>query len=113
MEIIRHETKVRMSKAVIHNNTAYLCGQVGSGADIRIQTIDMLGRVDAILESIGTDKSRILSATIYISDMANFADMNDVWDSWVVEGKAPARACVEAKMARDTLLVEISVVAAV
>ena len=111
MEIKRFETKVRMSKAVIHGNTAYLCGQTGAGENITEQTKDMLSRVDSILSSIGSDKSKILSATIYIKDMSLFAQMNEVWDSWVVEGCAPARACVEASMAREVLLVEVSIIA--
>lgn len=113
MEIKRHETKPRMSRAVIHNNTIYLCGQTSDGKDITEQTTLMLDKVQALLKDVGSDKSKILSATIYLSDMVNFAGMNAVWDSWVVEGLAPARACVEAKMCRDALLVEISVIAAV
>ncbi len=113
MEIMRFETKTRMSKAVIHGDTAYLCGQVGAGENITEQTKDMLSRVDNILASIGSNKSKILSATIYIKDMDLFSQMNDVWDTWVVEDCAPARACVEASMARDALLVEISIIAAV
>ena len=113
MSIKRHDVKARMSRAVIHNNTAYLCGQTAEGKDITEQTEVMLAKVDALLAEIDTDKTRILSATIYVSDMVNFAAMNAVWDSWVAEGMSPARACVEAKMCRDTILVEISVIAAV
>jgi enamine deaminase RidA (YjgF/YER057c/UK114 family) len=113
MEIKRHEIKDRMSRAVIHNNTAYLCGQTSDGTDITEQTILMLEKVDNLLKDIGSDKTKILSATIYLSNMENFAGMNAVWDSWVQKGMTPARACVEAKMSRDTLLVEISVIAAV
>ncbi|WP_294965532.1 RidA family protein [Sulfurimonas sp.] len=113
MEIKRFETKTRMSKAVIHGNTAYLCGQTGAGENITEQTKDMLSRVDSILESIGTHKSKILSATIYIKDMSLFSQMNAVWDDWVEEGYPPARACVEASMARDVLLVEVSIITAI
>ena len=72
----------------------------------------MLDKVEVLLEQAGSDKEHILSATIYIKDMSMFAEMNAVWDSWVPAGYAPARACVEASMARDALLVEISVIAA-
>lgn len=115
MDIQRFETNQRMSRAVIHNNTVYLCGQVASdaSADMAEQTRTTLEKIDALLASVGTDKTRMLSVTIYISDMALFQEMNAVWDAWVPEGLAPARACVQAKMARPELLVEMSVIAAV
>ena len=105
----------RMSKIVIHNDTIYLCGQVAkdSDADIKEQTVTMLDKVDELLIQAGSDREHILSATIYVKDMKHFADMNAVWDAWVVEGRSPARACVEASLARAELLVEISVVASV
>ncbi len=80
--------------------------------DITEQTQTMLDKVDVLLAQAGSDKEHMLSATIYIKDMSMFAEMNAVWDNWVPAGHAPARACVEASMARDTLLVEISVIAA-
>lgn len=112
--IERQETKARMSRVVKHNGTIYLCGQVCADAtkDITEQTLTMLDKVEVLLEQAGSDKEHILSATIYIKDMSMFAEMNAVWDSWVPAGYAPARACVEASMARDALLVEISVIAA-
>ncbi len=115
MDIQRFETGQRMSRAVIHNNTVYLCGQVAAdaSADMAEQTRTTLAKVDALLASVGTDKSRMLSVTIYVSTMALFQEMNAVWDAWAPEGAAPARACVEAKMARPELLVEVSVIAAV
>ena len=115
MEIKRYETKQRMSRAVIHNNTIYLCGQVAkdSTKGIKEQTETMLEKVDELLNNYGSHRDKILSATIYLKDMKLFAEMNSVWDNWVNEGFAPARACVEASMAREDLLVEISVVAAV
>ena len=115
MEIKRHEIKQRMSRAVVYNNTVYLCGQVAkdSTKGIKEQTTTTLEKVEELLASVGTNKDKILSATIYIKDMAMFQDMNSVWDNWVNEGFAPARACVEAKMAREELLVEVSIVAAV
>jgi enamine deaminase RidA (YjgF/YER057c/UK114 family) len=114
MEIKRVETKPRMSRIVIHNGIAYLCGQVAKDADkgITEQTETMLEKVTELLEQAGSDKEHLLSATIYIKDMKDFAKMNEVWDNWVPEGYAPARACVEAAMARPQLLVEISVIAA-
>ncbi|MCP4955704.1 RidA family protein [Photobacterium aquimaris] len=112
--IERQETKARMSRIVKHNGTIYLCGQVCADAskDITEQTQTMLDKVETLLEQAGSDKEHMLSATIYIKDMSMFAEMNAVWDNWVPAGYAPARACVEASMARDTLLVEISVIAA-
>ncbi|MDB4837087.1 RidA family protein [Marinomonas sp.] len=113
--IERMEVGQRMSRIVKHNETVYLCGQVAADAntDISEQTQTMLDKVDGLLEKAGSDRSYILSATIYIRDMKDFAAMNAVWDKWIPEGHAPARACVEARMARAELLVEISVIAAV
>jgi enamine deaminase RidA (YjgF/YER057c/UK114 family) len=115
MTINRMETKQRMSRIVIHNDVIYLCGQIAEDANkgIRDQTGTMLDKVEYLLEKAGSDKKHILSATIYIKSMDLFAQMNEVWDNWVPEGHAPARACVEARMARKELLVEISVIAAV
>ena len=112
--IERIETKARMSKIVKHNGTVYLCGQVCEDAsdDITGQTKTMLAKVDTLLAQAGSSREHILSATIYLKTMDDFAKMNEVWDAWVPEGHAPARACVQAAMARDVLLVEISVVAA-
>ena len=115
MSIQRQDTKPRMSRVVIHNDTIYLCGQVCKDATkgITEQTATMLEKVDELLLQSGSDRKHLLSATIYVRDMKDFAAMNAVWDAWVPEGYAPARACVEARMARPELLVEISVVAAV
>ncbi|MGB0467319.1 MAG: RidA family protein [Pontibacterium sp.] len=114
MSITRIETGQRMSRIVIHNNTVYLCGQVAAdaAAGIEEQTRTTLAKVDALLAQAGSDREHILSATVYIRDMKDFAAMNAVWDAWVPEGHAPARACVEARMARQELLFEVSVVAA-
>ena len=113
--IERQEVKQRMSRVVIHNGTIYLCGQVCQDASkgIEEQTQTMLDKVDTLLAQAGSDREHMLSATVYVRDMKDFAAMNAVWDAWVPEGHAPARACVEARMARPELLVEISVVAAV
>lgn len=115
MSIQRQETKQRMSRIVIHNDTVYLCGQVCKDATEGIveQTETMLEKVDELLLQVGSSREHILSATVYVRDMKDFAAMNEVWDAWVAEGHAPARACVEARMARAELLVEISVVAAI
>jgi len=114
MTITRLETKPRMSRIVKHNGVIYLCGQVCKDASqgITEQTSSMLEKVDELLAQAGSDKEHILSATIYVKDMNDFSQMNEVWDAWVPAGFAPARACVEAAMARDVLLVEISVIAA-
>jgi enamine deaminase RidA (YjgF/YER057c/UK114 family) len=113
--IERLQTKQRMSRIVKHNSTIYLCGQVCADAtkDITEQTQTMLDKVDELLIEAGSSREAILSATIYVKSMSeHFAAMNAVWDAWVPEGFAPARACVEASMAREALLVEISVIAA-
>jgi len=104
-----------MSRIVIHNDTIYLCGQVCKDATKAIseQTATTLEKVDELLLEAGSDREHMLSATVYIRDMKDFAAMNAVWDAWAPEGHAPARACVEARMARAELLVEVSVVAAV
>jgi enamine deaminase RidA (YjgF/YER057c/UK114 family) len=114
MKIERMETKQRMSRIVKHNGVIYLCGQVCADAtqDITHQTQTMLDKVDSLLIQAGSDRKHMLSATIYLKTMDDFAKMNEVWDNWVPEGFAPARACVTADMAREALLVEISVVAA-
>ena len=110
--IERQETGQRMSKIVKHNGTVYLCGQVGSGDTVTEQTQDCLARVDGLLEQAGSSREQILQAIIWVSDMAHFAEMNAVWDAWVPEGHAPARACGEAKLARPELKVEVIVTAA-
>ena len=114
MTITRLETSERMSKIVVHNQTVYLCGQVADNSNEAVgpQTEYMLSKVDRLLEQAGSDSEHLLSATIYLRDMKDFIEMNTVWDGWVPAGAAPARACVEARMARPDLLVEISVIAA-
>ncbi len=114
MDITRIDSTPRMSRIVEHNNTIYLCGQTAKDAntDIKEQTITTLEKVEAFLEKAGSDKKHILSVTIYVRDMKDFAAMNEVWDAWVEDGHQPARACVEARIARPELLVEMSVIAA-
>lgn len=111
-EITRHHTTPRMSQIVIHGDTVYLAGQVGEGATVAAQTQSCLDKVDALLAEAGTGKSRILQTTIWLADMSDFAEMNAVWDAWVAEGHAPARACGEAALARPDLRVEVMVIAA-
>ena len=111
--IERLHTSERMSKIVKHNGVAYLCGQVGAGDTVADQTADCLSRVDALLNEAGSDRAHILQAIVWLSDMADFAEMNAVWDAWVPAGHAPARACGEAKLARDVLKVEIIVTAVI
>ena len=88
MSIQRQETKQRMSRIVIHNDTVYLCGQVGKDANqgITEQTATMLEKVDELLLQAGSDRQHMLSATVYVRDMKDFAAMNEVWDAWVQKG---------------------------
>ncbi len=112
----RHGTTARASKIVTHGGVIYLSGQVAEDpeADIQEQTRSTLARVEALLKEAGSSTSHLLTATIYLRDIDNhFALMNEVWNAWVPEGHAPARACVEAHMARPALLVEICVTAAI
>ena len=113
MSIQRIGSGPRMSQAVIHGDTVYLAGQVGApGQSVTAQTQAVLASVDALLAQAGTDKSKILSATIWLADMADFAEMNAVWDVWVDGKDAPARATGEAKLATPDYKVEVIVVAA-
>ena len=113
MSIKRIQTGPRMSQAVIHNKTVYLAGQVGTGATVAIQTRDILASIDALLAEAGTDKSRLLSATIWLTDMATFGEMNGVWERWIVPGAAPARATVlSPALAGSAYKIEIGVIAA-
>ena len=116
MSIRRIGAGARMSKAVVHGNTVYLAGQVADktkGASVADQTQEIVGIIDALLAEAGSDKTKILSATIYLSDIATFPQMNAVWDTWVVQGHTPARATVEAKLAAPEYTVEIAVIAAI
>jgi enamine deaminase RidA (YjgF/YER057c/UK114 family) len=115
MKIERHDVGPRMSKVVVHGDTVYLAGIVADspkGKSTADQTRDILAQIDGFLARAGTDKSKLLSANIWITDMANFAEMNSVWDAWVSPGNAPARATVEAGLASPDYKVEIMVVAA-
>ena len=114
MTIDRRHTGPRMSQIVVHGDTVYLAGQVADdrSADVRGQTGQILAKIDRYLAEAGTDKSKLLSATIWLSDISTFNEMNAVWDAWVAEGNPPARACVEAKLAAPELKVEVGVIAA-
>jgi len=113
MAIERIESGPRMSQAVIHGDTVYLAGQVGApGQSVTVQTQAVLASVEKLLAQAGSDKSKILSATIWLADMADFAEMNAVWDKWVDGKDAPARATGEAKLATPDYKVEVIIVAA-
>lgn len=113
-EIKRINIGPRMSDIVIHNGTAYLAGKVASNpeAGIAAQTANVLQTIDRLLAEAGTDKSRVLRADIFLKSMADFAEMNKVWDAWVVPGATPARATTQSELARTELLIEIVIVAA-
>ena len=117
MTIERRNVGKRLSDLVINraSGTAYLSGQVADDpkADITGQTQQVLAQIDDLLFEAGTDKSKILSATIYLPDMGDFGAMNAVWEKWVVPGETPARATVAAKLAAPEYKIEIQVVAAV
>lgn len=114
MAIERIGTGARMSQAVIHGDTVYLAGQVADDPtpSVAEQTRQVLAKIDALLKSAGSDKSRLLSANVWLADIGRFAEMNEVWDKWVAPGHTPARATVEAALAAPKYLVEIMVVAA-
>ena len=116
MTIQRIDVGERMSQAVIHNGVVYTAGQVAmtkGGTSYGEQTQEILDQIDALLAKAGTDKSKLIRATIWITDMARFDEMNAVWDAWVSPGTTPARACVESKLAFPQFDVEIMVEAAV
>ncbi len=113
MTIRRIEPGPRMSQAVVHGDKVYLAGQVGTpGKSVAEQTIAVLAEIDRLLALAGTDKSKILTAQIWLDDMRDFAEMNSVWDAWVDKANPPARATGEASLATPEYRVEIIVVAA-
>ena len=114
MTIRRIDSDRRMSQAVIHGNTVYLSGQVGApGESVTLQTKAVLAAIESLLAEVGTDKSKLLQCTIWLADMADFAEMNLVWDAWIGGKDAPARATGEAKLATPEYKVEIIAVAAI
>jgi enamine deaminase RidA (YjgF/YER057c/UK114 family) len=114
MTITRAHSTQRMSQLVVHGNTAYLAGQVAADfdADITTQTQSCLDKVEALLTEADSSKDHILSTTIIVRDMGDFAAMNVVWDAWIADHGKPARACIEAAMATPKILVEVCVIAA-
>ena len=113
MTITRIEAGPRMSQAVVHGNTVYLAGQVGApGESVTAQTKAVLASIEKLLAEVGSDKSKLLSATIWMADMADFAEMNAVWDAWIDGKDPPARATGEAKLATPDYKVEIIAIAA-
>ncbi len=110
--IQRLHTTERLSKIVKHNGVAYFCGQVGDGDTVTAQTTDCLGRIDALLTEAGSNRESILQAIIWVADITDVVEMNEVWNAWIPPGHAPARACGEAKLGRAELKVEIIVTAA-
>ena len=114
MTIDRRHVGKRLSDMVIHNGTIYLAGQVADdrSADITTQARQVLANIDRLLAEAGSDKRCVLSATIYLADMASYAAMNAVWDSWIPEGDTPARATVEAALAHPDYKIEIQAIAA-
>ncbi len=113
MTIQRIDAGPRMSEAVIHNGTIYLAGQIGSPeSDISGQTRETLAEIDALLARCGSDRSRILSATVWLADMGDYAAMNAVWDAWVDKANPPARATGEVRLFEPGYRIEIIVVAA-
>ena len=115
MQIKRYDAGKRMSQAAVYGGFAFLAGQVAddSSQDVKGQTAQILAKIDALLTRVGSDKTRILSATIWLASSASYNDVNEVWDAWIPAGEAPARACVESKLAFPQYTVEIGVIAAV
>ncbi|OAT18790.1 putative translation initiation inhibitor [Buttiauxella noackiae ATCC 51607] len=114
MSIVRIKPEARWSDAVIHNNTLYYTGVPGNlDADAYEQTANTLAQIDAVLLEQGSDKSKILDATIFLPESTDFAAMNKAWDEWVVAGHAPVRCTVQAKLMNPRYKVEIKIIAAV
>ena len=113
-KIERFHVGTRMSEMAVHSGTVYLAGQVTTddNLDIAGQTANVLAQIDTLLAEAGSDKSHILMCQIYLSDLANFAAMNQVWDSWVTPGQSPPRATVQAALAKPAWLIEVVLTAA-
>ena len=115
MKIERHDVAARMSKVVVHGDTVYLAGIVADspkGKSTTEQTKSILGQIDGFLAKAGTDKSKLLTATIWLSDIRTVDEFNKVWDAWVIAGQTPARACIEALLQGPDKKIEIQVTAA-
>jgi enamine deaminase RidA (YjgF/YER057c/UK114 family) len=114
MKIERQDTGPRMSRIVVHGDTVYLAGltaEKAAGQSVAEQTREILGNIDALLKKAGTDKSKLLQATIWLQDIRTVDEMNKVWDAWVTPGETPARACIEARLQSPAKMVEIRVIA--
>jgi enamine deaminase RidA (YjgF/YER057c/UK114 family) len=113
--IQRLQPGARLSGAVIHAAVVYLSGQVpeDATADIQVQTQSVLSRIDRLLADAGTDKSHLLTVTIYLADISDFAAMNKVWENWAIQGSLPARTTVEARLANPAYRIEVTATAAV
>jgi enamine deaminase RidA (YjgF/YER057c/UK114 family) len=115
MTIQRFDNGPRMSRVVVHGDTVYLAGLTAEktvGQGVAEQTGEILARIDGLLKQGGTDKSKLLQATIWLTDIRIVDDFNKVWDAWVIPGQAPARACIEARLQSPAKLIEIQVTAA-
>jgi enamine deaminase RidA (YjgF/YER057c/UK114 family) len=114
MTIQRHNVGKRLSEIVVHNGVAYLAGEVPDDTtkDVTGQTAEVLAKIDKLLAQVGSDKTKILSAQIFLPDMKDFAGMNAAWEAWIPAGQTPARATIEAKLANPALKVEIMCIAA-
>ena len=114
MTIQRHNVGKRLSEIVVHNGTVYLAGEVpdDTSKDVTGQTEEVLAKIEKLLKQVGTDKSRLISAQIFLRDIGDFAGMNVAWEKWVVPGCTPARATIEAKLANADYRVEIMCIAA-
>ena len=115
MTVQRHNVGKRLSEIVVHNGVAYLAGEVpdDTSKDITGQTAEVLAKIDRLLAQVGSDKSKLLSAQIFLPDMKDFAGMNVAWEKWVLPGQTPARATIEAKLANPAYKVEIMCIAAI
>ena len=115
MTVQRQNVGKRLSEIVIHNGVAYLAGEVPDDGtkDITGQTEEVLAKIEKLLKQAGSDKSKLLSAQIFLPDMKDFAAMNAVWEKWVIPGQTPARATIEAKLANPAYKVEIMCIAAI
>jgi enamine deaminase RidA (YjgF/YER057c/UK114 family) len=114
MTIVRHQTNPRMSMASVHNGVVYLAGQTAAdtGEDIEGQTRQVLVQIEAVLAEAGSDKTKLLQATVYLADMRHFARMNKVWDAWVAPSNGTGRTTVEAQISAPQKLIEITCIAA-
>jgi enamine deaminase RidA (YjgF/YER057c/UK114 family) len=113
--INRIDVGARLSKVVIHGDTVYLAGLTAdktAGQSVGAQTQEILATIDGLLAKGGTDKSKLLQATIWLQDIRTVDEMNKVWDAWVPQGCAPARACIEARLQSPAKMIEIQVTAA-